>query len=103
MEQPNVARRRVGFVEDPARKTKRDVIQRSLEYGRAIRELEDFGYMEERRKMRSQWRAFSNREIDKSLRPASIDAYYDEYCREPTDEEYKEVECRLKKKYESNS
>lgn len=96
-------RRRAGVLVRPDYEKKREVIRRSLQFGKTIRELEDFGYFDERLAVRSQWKDFSNRQIDKEFRLAAVDAYYDEYCREPTDTEYEEVECRLRKKYETNS
>lgn len=79
------------------------IIEKSRDFGRTIRELEDFGCFEERLRVRKEWKDFSNRTIDKQYRLMAVDAYYDEYCREPTDEEYKEVECRILKKYGSSS
>jgi hypothetical protein len=76
---------------------RKGIVDKSLEFGRTIRELEDFGYFEERLRVRKEWKDFSNRTIDKQFRVGAIDAYYDEYCREPTDEEYAEVEQRLRR------
>jgi hypothetical protein len=95
----NAERRDAGILELPDRQIKREIIERSLEYGRLVRELEDFGYFAQRLNVRRGWKDFSNREIDKRYRLAAIDAYYDEYCREPTDEEYEEVERGLRTRY----
>jgi hypothetical protein len=65
------------------------IINRSREFGRRIRELEDKDEWDKRRLLRTEWRRFSNH-LPSRLRTASIDAYYDEYVREPTDGEYKE-------------
>jgi hypothetical protein len=65
------------------------IINRSREFGRKIRELEDQEKYDERRRLRTEWRRFSNH-LNRRHRIASIDAYYDEYCREPAEGEYKE-------------
>lgn len=79
---------------------RRFVVEKSLDFGRSIRELEDHGYFQERLRVRKLWRDFSNHSgLDKKLRMAAIDAYYDEYCREPTDEEYEEVERELRERF----
>lgn len=83
----------------PYATNRKGIVEKSLEFGRTIRELEDFGYYQERRRVRKEWKDFSNRTIDKEFRLGAIDAYYDEYCREPTDEEYEEVEREFRSRY----
>lgn len=78
---------------------RRFVVEKSLGFGRRVRELEDHGYFQERLRVRKMWKDFSNRAIDKKFRLAAIDAYYDEFCREPTDEEYDEVERELRERF----
>jgi hypothetical protein len=80
-----------------------EIIRKSREFGRRVRELEDFGYYEQRLIVRKMWRDFSNHTIDKRYRLAAVDAFYDEFCREPTDEEYEEVERELKRRYGHSS
>lgn len=97
---PNAIRRAAGLSEAPKPSpTKREIVEKSLEFGRTIRELEDFGYFANRLVVRKEWRDFSNHSIDPRHRIAAVDAYYDEYCREPTDMEYEEVGCLLRKRY----
>ena len=65
------------------------IINRSREFGRRVREAEDTEQWDRRRLIRTEWRRFSNH-LNRRHRTASIDAYYDEYCREPADGEYQE-------------
>lgn len=71
------------------KQTLSQVINKSREFGRAVRELEDKNLWDKRRLKRTEWRQFSNH-LNRRYRTASIDAYYDEYCREPAEGEYKE-------------
>lgn len=63
------------------------IINRSREFGRKIRELEDQGEFDKRRALRTEWRRFSNH-LNRKYRLGAVDAYYDEYAREPADNEY---------------
>jgi hypothetical protein len=63
------------------------IINRSREFGKTVRELEDKGDFGKMKAVRTEWRRFSNH-LDRKYRIGSIDAYYDEYCREPADGEY---------------
>lgn len=63
------------------------IINRSREFGRQVRELEDAGEFEKRKAKRTEWRRFSNH-LHRKYRLGAVDAYYDEYCREPNDNEY---------------
>lgn len=63
------------------------IINRSREFGKKVRELEDKGDFDGRKRLRTEWRRFSNH-LDRKYRIGAIDAYYDEYCREPNDNEY---------------
>lgn len=65
------------------------IINRSREFGRKVREFEDTNKWDERRRTRTEWRRFSNH-LSSRHRTVSIDAYYDEYSREPAEGEYKE-------------
>ena len=66
-----------------------EVIDKSREFGRRHRELEDAKEFEAVKELRREWRHFSDH-LHRNLRRISLDAYYDEYRREPADGEYKE-------------
>lgn len=57
------------------------------EFGQSVRELEDAGNFAERKTCRQQWRAWAD-SLPGNWRLAAVDAYYDEYSREPAEREY---------------
>lgn len=63
------------------------VVNRSREFGRLIREYMDKGEIDLYRSRRVEWRRF-NKHLTPKLRLISVDAYYDEFCREPMEAEY---------------
>lgn len=67
--------------------SRQTITDRAREFGKTVRELEDKDRNEERRMARMAWRSWYKC-LNKFDQRAAVDAYYDEYCREPLDNEY---------------
>jgi hypothetical protein len=81
----------VSTVREETENERARVCNRAREFGKTVRELEDKGEYERRKRVRTEWRRFSNH-LSPKYRVGAIDAYYDEYCREPTEDEYETEE-----------
>lgn len=76
-------------VREETKNEKARICNRAREFGKTVRELEDKDQWERRKSVRTEWRRWSNH-LDKKYRLMAVDAYYDEYCREPVDGEYEQ-------------
>lgn len=67
--------------------SRRAITDRARKFGKTVRELEDKGLDDRRRRTRTEWRRWY-KHLSKFDQRLAIDAYYDEFCREPLDNEY---------------